>query len=67
MVSEQVYILGRMGSAKQALHLIIEKLGDIPQASTQSGVYSLSKGSLHMHHKCLSSDLASVLADKSAS
>ena len=31
MVSEQVYILGRMGNARQALHLIIEKLGDIPQ------------------------------------
>ncbi|KAG1680753.1 hypothetical protein FOA52_008086 [Chlamydomonas sp. UWO 241] len=27
-----VYILGRMGSSRQALHLIIEKLGDIPQA-----------------------------------
>ncbi|GAX72786.1 hypothetical protein CEUSTIGMA_g242.t1 [Chlamydomonas eustigma] len=32
MVSEQVYILGRMGISRQALHLIIEKLGDIPQA-----------------------------------
>jgi hypothetical protein len=29
----QVYILGRMGSSRQALHLIIEKLGDIPQVS----------------------------------
>ncbi len=32
VVLTQVYILGRMGNARQALHLIIEKLGDIPQA-----------------------------------
>ena len=31
MVKEQVYILGRMGNSRQALHLIIDKLGDIPQ------------------------------------
>ncbi|KAL6759854.1 hypothetical protein V8C86DRAFT_1228689 [Haematococcus lacustris] len=32
LVAEQVFILGRMGNASHALHLIIEKLGDIPQA-----------------------------------
>ncbi|GFH33714.1 uncharacterized protein HaLaN_33123, partial [Haematococcus lacustris] len=31
LVAEQVFILGRMGNASHALHLIIEKLGDIPQ------------------------------------
>ncbi len=28
----QVYILGRMGNAAQALRLIVERLADIPQA-----------------------------------
>lgn len=28
----QVYILGRMGNATKALHLIVERLADIPQA-----------------------------------
>lgn len=32
LVREQVFILGRMGSAAQALHLIIQRLADIPQA-----------------------------------
>uniref|UniRef100_A0A7R9YQY0 Vps41 beta-propeller domain-containing protein n=1 Tax=Chlamydomonas euryale TaxID=1486919 RepID=A0A7R9YQY0_9CHLO len=32
LVAEQVYILGRMGNSRQALHIIIEKLGDVPQA-----------------------------------
>ncbi|KAF5836122.1 hypothetical protein DUNSADRAFT_6375 [Dunaliella salina] len=32
MVAEQVYLLGRMGNASRALHLIINKLEDIPQA-----------------------------------
>lgn len=32
LVREQVFILGRMGSASQALHLIIQRLADIPQA-----------------------------------
>ena len=31
LVREQVFILGRMGNAQQALHLIIQELGDIPQ------------------------------------
>ena len=31
LVREQVFILGRMGSAAQALHLIIQRLADIPQ------------------------------------
>lgn len=31
-VLSQVYVLGRMGSARQALALIISKLADIPQA-----------------------------------
>lgn len=30
-VHTQVYLLGRMGNASRALHLIIEKLEDIPQ------------------------------------
>ena len=29
---EMVFILGRMGNAKQALKLIIDKLGDVAQA-----------------------------------
>ena len=33
LVREQVFILGRMGSAAQALHLIIQRLADIPQVS----------------------------------
>lgn len=32
LVREQVFILGRMGSSAQALHLIIQRLADIPQA-----------------------------------
>ncbi|XP_050378991.1 vacuolar protein sorting-associated protein 41 homolog isoform X2 [Argentina anserina] len=32
LVKEQVFILGRMGNAKQALALIIDKLGDIEEA-----------------------------------
>ncbi|GLC58944.1 hypothetical protein PLESTB_001420000 [Pleodorina starrii] len=32
LVSEQVFVLGRMGNADQALRLIIDKLGDIPRA-----------------------------------
>lgn len=31
LVREQVFILGRMGSAHQALHVIIKHLADIPQ------------------------------------
>ena len=31
-MSAQVYILGRMGNAAQALRLIVERLADIPQA-----------------------------------
>ncbi len=32
LVREQVFVLGRMGNARQALELIISKLADIPQA-----------------------------------
>lgn len=32
LVREQVFILGRMGNAREALQLIIDQLGDIPQA-----------------------------------
>lgn len=28
----QVYILGRMGASLRALHLIIDRMGDIPRA-----------------------------------
>ena len=31
LVSEQVFVLGRMGNARQALELIISELADIPQ------------------------------------
>ena len=31
LVREQVFVLGRMGNARQALHLIISQLADIPQ------------------------------------
>lgn len=36
LVREQVFILGRMGSAHQALHLIIQRLADIPQVPSIS-------------------------------
>ena len=32
LVQELVFILGRMGNTREALHLIMERLGDIPQA-----------------------------------
>ncbi|KAK9800354.1 hypothetical protein WJX73_009236 [Symbiochloris irregularis] len=32
LVREQVFILGRMGNAREALQLIIDQLGDVPQA-----------------------------------
>ena len=32
LVSEQVYLLNRMGNSRQALNLIIEKLRDVPRA-----------------------------------
>ena len=31
LVREQVFVLGRMGSAHEALHLIVQRLADIPQ------------------------------------
>jgi vacuolar protein sorting-associated protein 41 len=31
-ICRQVYILGRMGNAGRALHLIVERLHDVPQA-----------------------------------
>ena len=34
LVREQVFVLGRMGNARQALHLIISRLADIPQVPT---------------------------------
>lgn len=34
LVREQVFVLGRMGNSRQALHLIIRRLADIPQART---------------------------------
>ena len=36
LVREQVFILGRMGNARQALHLIISQLADIPQVPAPS-------------------------------
>lgn len=36
LVREQVFVLGRMGSARQALHLIISRLADIPQVPAPS-------------------------------
>jgi hypothetical protein len=36
---EMVFILGRMGNAKQALKLIIDKLGDVAQANRACGVF----------------------------
>ena len=38
LVREQVFILGRMGSSAQALHLIIQRLADIPQVCVFSGL-----------------------------
>ena len=37
LVSEQVFILGRMGNATKALHLIIEQLNNIPQVGARCG------------------------------
>lgn len=34
LVREQVFILGRMGNAKEALAIIINKLGDIEEVLT---------------------------------
>lgn len=31
-----MFVLGRMGNSRQALHLIIRRLADIPQARPQS-------------------------------
>ncbi len=31
LVREQVFVLGRMGNAHEALHLIVQRLADIPQ------------------------------------
>ena len=36
LVREQVFVLGRMGNARQALHLIISQLADIPQVPAPS-------------------------------
>ena len=36
LVREQVFVLGRMGNARQALHLIISQLADIPQVRAPS-------------------------------
>ncbi len=39
LVREQVFVLGRMGNSHQALHLIIRRLADIPQAKHPSAPY----------------------------
>ena len=46
LVREQVFILGRMGSASQALHLIIQRLADIPQVlhATSCRINSIKQG-----------------------
>lgn len=36
-VSEMVFLLGRMGNNKQALMLIIERLGDVERVSESPG------------------------------
>lgn len=36
LVREQVFVLGRMGNAQEALHLIVQRLADIPQADPQT-------------------------------
>lgn len=33
LVPEMVFLLGRMGNNKKALHLIIERLGDVQRVS----------------------------------
>ena len=42
LVREQVFILGRMGSAHRALHLIIQRLADIPQVGCLAYLFSLT-------------------------
>lgn len=39
-VAEMVFLLGRMGNNKQALMLIIERLGDVQMVSSLSGPLS---------------------------
>ncbi len=37
LVPEQVFVLGRMGNAREALALIISRLADIPQVCAPRG------------------------------
>ena len=45
LIREQVFILGRMGNVQEAVHLIIQDLADIPQASSLA---SVPEACLHM-------------------
>src|SRR5689334_13078605 len=45
-VPEMVFLLGRMGSNKQALMLIIERLGDVQRVSAVLGLVCTHAGSL---------------------
>ena len=36
LVREQVFVLGRMGNTREALHLIIQHLADIPQVCSST-------------------------------
>ena len=38
MIREQVFVLGRMGNAQEALHLIVQQLADIPQVCSCSHI-----------------------------
>lgn len=42
---EMVFLLGRMGNNKQALMLIIERLGDVQRVSTETELSSISRPS----------------------
>lgn len=54
LVREQVFILGRMGSAAQALHLIIQHLADIPQVLLRHlGSSCLSHAISQLHNQFL--------------
>ena len=54
LVREQVFILGRMGSAAQALHLIIQRLADVPQVSfPPTPLHSVGPWPSSLLHTCM--------------
>jgi len=42
LVPEMVFLLGRMGNNKKALHLIIERLGDVQRVSCHNQTHKIN-------------------------